>query len=94
MSLTAEKQSGGFILRLRKQDTPTGVSAFTFERLMELTGLGKTEVAHLALKQMAERYLPKYEEDDGALTSDQVRVIRKLSSATNTADENFTERLF
>jgi hypothetical protein len=34
------------------------------------------------------------EEDDGALTSDQVWAIRKLSSATNTLDEHFTERLF
>ena len=90
----AEKQSGGFHLRLRKQDTPTGVSASTVDRLVEVTGLSKTEVAHLALREMAERYLPKYEQDDGALTEKQIRAIRELSPATKTPDEKFTERLF
>lgn len=94
MQLTAEKQTGGFLLRLRKQDTPTGVSGSTIEHLMQLTGLSKTEVAHLALRQMADRYLPSYERDDGALTTDQIRAIRNASSATNTPEEKFTERLF
>ena len=33
---------------------------------MSLTGLGKTEVTHLALRQM-DRFLPLYEQDDGAI---------------------------
>lgn len=94
MERTAEKQSVGFLLRLRKQDTPTGVSVTTVEALMHLTGLSKTEVAHLALRQMANRYLPTYEQDDGALTNDQIRAIRSISSATNIPEERFTERLF
>lgn len=94
MELTAEKQTGGFLLRLRKKDTPTGVSGSTIEALMNLTGLSKTEVAHLALRQMADRFLPLYEEDDGALTNDQIRAIRNASSATNIPEERFTERLF
>lgn len=94
MERTAEKQSVGFLLRLRKQDTPTGVSVTTVEALMNLTGLSKTEVAHLALRQMANRYLPTYEQDDGALTNDQIRAIRSISSATNIPEERFTERLF
>jgi hypothetical protein len=94
MQLTAEKQTGGFLLRLRKKDTPTGVSGSTIENLMKLTGLSKTEIAHLALRQMADRYLPLYEQDEGALTTDQIRAIRNASSATNTPEEKFTERLF
>lgn len=94
MHSTAVKQASGFLLRLRKQDTPTGVSEATIEKLMDATGLSKTEVAHLALKQMANRYLPFYEQDDGALTIDQIRAIRQASPATNTPEESFTERIF
>lgn len=93
MNLTAEKAES-FLLRLRKQDTPTGVSGTTIELLMQQTGLSKTEVAHLALRQMADRYLPKYELDDGPLTPDQISAIRAASSATNIPEERFTERLF
>ena len=94
MHSTAVKQAPGFLLRLRQQDTPTGVSEITIERLMKATGLSKTEVAHLALKQMANRYLPFYEQDDGALTADQLRAIRQASPATDTPEERFTEGLF
>ena len=94
MQSTALKQASGFLLRLRKQDTPTGVSETTIEKLMDATGLSKTEVAHLALKQMANRYLPFYEQDDGALTHTQIRAIRQASTATNTAEESFIERIF
>lgn len=77
MHAIVEKQTNGFLLRLRKQDTPTGVSRSTIEDLMALTGLSQTEVAHLALRQMADRYLPLYEEDDGPLTADQFRLFAR-----------------
>ncbi|NVD96978.1 hypothetical protein [Massilia sp. BJB1822] len=89
-----ELQQAGFLLRLRKQDTPTGVSQATLEKLMTATGLSKTEVAHLALKQMAERYLPFYVQDEGALSSAQIDAIRRESPATGTPEESFTERIF
>lgn len=93
MNSTAEK-TGSFLLRLRKQDTPTGVSNLTIEQLMKQTGLSKTEVTHLALRQMADRYLPKYEEDDGPLTPAQISTIRQMSTASDIPEERFTERLF
>ncbi|MBO3274153.1 hypothetical protein [Pseudomonas schmalbachii] len=93
MTLTAEKQTEGFLLRLRKQDTPTGVSNSTIEKLMETTGLSKTELAHLALRQMADRYLPRYELDDGPLTTAQSKAIRRASKATDIPEERFNERL-
>lgn len=37
---------------------------------------------------------PRYEQDDGVLTDNQLKAIRDLSPATNTPDENFTQRLF
>lgn len=94
MNVAAEKVTDNFLLRLRKQDTPTGVSSLTVSRLMDVTGMTKTEVAHLALRQMADRYLPKYELDDGPLTHAQIESIRSASSATDIPDERFTERLF
>lgn len=94
MNAVAEKQSESFLLRLRKKDTPTGVSNITIESLMELTGLTKTEVAHLALRQMADKYLPRYEKDDGPLTAQQIDAIRNASSATHIPEDHFNERLF
>lgn len=94
MTLTAEKQPESFLLRVRKQDTPTGVSSSTIELLMEQTGLSKTEVVHLALRKLADTYLPKYELDDGPLTSAQIAAIRSASHATNIPEERFTKRLF
>ena len=88
------KKTDSFLLRLRKQDTPTGVSSSTIELLMQKTGLSKTEIAHLALRELANRYLPTYERDDQQLTQAQIASIRAASSATDTPDELFTERLF
>ena len=53
MRAVAEKNAESFVFRLRRQDTPTGVSNVTVQRLTELTGLTRTEVVHLALKEMA-----------------------------------------
>lgn len=90
----AKKNSTSFLLRLRKQDTPTGISSTTIGLLMELTGLSKTEVAHLALREMANRYLPKHELDDGPLTPAQISAIHTASTATEIPEERFTQRLF
>ncbi|GJJ05736.1 hypothetical protein RugamoR64_62740 [Duganella rhizosphaerae] len=94
MPKDAPKPASQFLLRLRERDTPTGVSEATVEKLMKATGLSKTEVAHLALKQMAGRYLPFYEQDDGPLTLAQLRAIREASSATDTPEAQFTQRIF
>jgi hypothetical protein len=93
MPSIAEK-SESFLLRLRKQDTPTGVSLSTIELLMRQTGLSKTEIAHLALRQLADRYLPKYELDDGPLTQEQIAAIRAASPATDIPEERVTRRLY
>ena len=42
MNVVAEKHVESFLLRLRKKDTPTGVSNLTIQNLIELTGLTKT----------------------------------------------------
>ena len=92
--MASAEKAESFLFRLRKQDTPTGVSPETVEKLMEQTGLSKTELTHLALRQLADRFLPKYELDEGPLTAEQREAVRKASPATNVPDEDFTERLF
>ena len=90
----AEKIVESFLFRLRKQDTPMAVSGATVSLLMQQTGLTRTEVTHLALRQLADRCLPKYELDDGPLTAEQIAAVRAASSATDIADGRFTQRLF
>ncbi|ESQ81455.1 hypothetical protein ABENE_21945 [Asticcacaulis benevestitus DSM 16100 = ATCC BAA-896] len=94
MASAAEKSTGSFLVRLRKQDTPTGVTPTTIELLSEQTGLTKTEIVHLALRQFADRYLPRYELDDGPLTDAQLKAIRAASPGSQIPEEHFTERLF
>ena len=94
MASAAEKSTGSFLVRLRKQDTPTGVTSTTVDLLSKQTGLTKTEIVHLALRQFADRYLLRYELDDGPLTDDQLKAIRAASPASQIPEEQFTERLF
>ncbi|NML62848.1 hypothetical protein HHL21_17545 [Massilia sp. RP-1-19] len=94
MKNTTERTSSGFLVRFSARDTTNLVSEVTVEKLVQITGLSKDELVHLALKQMADRYLPSYEKDDGPLMDDQLRAIREGSSATSTPDESFTDRIF
>lgn len=79
---------------LLKQDTRAGVSGYTLDLLSKLTGLSRAGVIHLALRQMADRYLPKYDMDDGALSDAQHATIRLASRATSIPADQFTKRLF
>lgn len=92
--MTTEKQPGSLLLRLRSQDTPTGVSDETLNLLVQALGLSKTEVVHLALRTMADNYLPTYEPDDEQLTQAQIQIIRDASEATAIPEERFINRLF
>ena len=94
MNGEASKQAAGFLFRFRKQDTPTGVSEETVNKLIDATGLTRAELVHFALRQMANQYLPFYEADEGPLAAEQIQAIRAASSATNTPEEEFSERLF
>jgi hypothetical protein len=87
-------KSESFLLSFRSQDTPTAISSATFRMLMKRTGLNHTEIAHLALRQMANQYLPHYEMDNGPVTAKQSAAIRAHSTALNTPDESFSEGLF
>lgn len=63
--------------RYHSVDSPTGVTRETTKCLAERLGVGETQAIHLALRSMAPALLPRYEADDGPLTTAQVRQIRK-----------------
>lgn len=89
MKISTEKQAASFLFRLRSQDTPTGISAETLAALIQEMGLSKTDVLHLALRNLADRYLPAYEADDAVPTDAQIQYLRDISPATNIPDERF-----
>jgi hypothetical protein len=91
MTALTEKKADSLLFKFRKQDTPTGVSSSTVEQMAKVIGLSKTAVVHLALRELADKCLPRYERDDGPLTDNQLLLIRNASPATNTPDERFTK---
>ncbi|WP_247648287.1 hypothetical protein [Pantoea sp. Acro-807] len=91
---TAEKQAHSFLFRLKRQDSPTGVSEETMNLLMNGLGLSQTEVAHLALRTLADNFLPTYQPDDEQLTPAQIQIIREASKASDIPEERFVNSLF
>ncbi|OCA52338.1 MULTISPECIES: hypothetical protein [Photorhabdus] len=61
MHNTQGKTPASFLIRLRNKDTPTEISAGTLDELVKVTGMSKTEIAHLALRNFADRYLSHYQ---------------------------------
>ena len=63
--------------RYRPQDSTTGVTRSTTKRLAEVLGVDETQVIHLALHELASKFLPQYEADEGALTKAQLNQLKK-----------------
>jgi hypothetical protein len=63
--------------RYRTQDSATGVTRTTTKRLADVLGVDETQVIHLALHQLATKFLPQYEADEGALTKAQLKQVQK-----------------
>jgi hypothetical protein len=78
--------------RYRPQDSATGVTRTTAKRLADVLGVDETQVIHLALHEMATRFLPQYEPDDGPLTKTQINQIKK--SAQKAKGGNIRSTLF
>ncbi|WP_085704662.1 hypothetical protein [Pseudomonas sp. B15(2017)] len=93
MKLLAEKPEN-VLLRLRKQDTPTGVSSGTVELLTLVTGMSKTEMIHVALREYADRVLPTYDLDDENLTEAHISAIRAASPVSNLPKERRSRGIF
>ena len=63
--------------RYRPQDSATGVTRATAKRLATVLGVDETQVIHLALHELATKFLPQYEADTGALTKAQLNQVKK-----------------
>lgn len=74
----AKNPSTGILLRYRDSDTAYGVSRKTASKLAKALGLTETQVIHVALAQLANQTLPRYEQDDGPLTVRQAKAIKKM----------------
>ncbi len=82
---TASKQKSaagtGILLRYRDKDSAYGVSRATAVKLADTLGVSETQVIHVALVQLANQTLPRYEIDNGPLTEEQMDEIRRLQPA-------------
>lgn len=89
MNISTEKQASSFLFRLRSQDTLNGVSDETLNALIKETGLNKTDVLHLALRKLADEYLPSYEAEDADFTDAQIQYLRDHSPVKHIPEERF-----
>jgi len=77
MKATTPQIAAQIAFRYRAQDSATGVTRATAKRLAEVLGVDETQVIHLALREMATKFLPQYEADEGALTKAQLSQVNK-----------------
>jgi hypothetical protein len=63
--------------RYRTQDSATGLTRSTTKRLADVMGVDETQVIHLALHELATKFLPQYEADHGPLTKVQLNQLKK-----------------
>jgi len=57
-----------------------GVTRDTLRSVASSLGVDETAAIHLALVQLADKVLPRYERDDGLLTAAELREARSLVS--------------
>lgn len=60
-------QSKSLLVRFRGKDSKDGVTRRTLKNVASTLGLSETEAIHRALVEYAQRHVPRYERDDGAL---------------------------
>ena len=69
------------LVKFRDRDTAFGVTRDTVKSMATHFGLSETEIIHLALSRMAKEELPGYEQDDGPLSAQDLRHLRKIAKA-------------
>ncbi|MBV8633872.1 MAG: hypothetical protein JO002_05230 [Burkholderiaceae bacterium] len=75
--MSAPTTANQIAFRYRAADSATGVTRETVKRLAKQLGVDETQAIHMALHELAIKLLPQYEADNGPLTADQVRQIKK-----------------
>ena len=69
--------SAQIAFRYRAQDSATGITRQTAKRLADVLGVDETQVIHMALHDLATKFLPQYQPDDAPLTKAQLTQIKK-----------------
>jgi hypothetical protein len=82
------------VVRLKKQDTPIGISRDTLDRLATQLGVSKTEVMHKALREMADRYGVPYDVEGGKLKAEAYAPLDSLPEEGLTPDQQFFKNHF
>ena len=75
--MTTRKPTTQIAFRYRTVDSASGVTRKTAKRLAAYLGVDETQAIHHALRELAARVLPQYEQDEGPLSAIQMRQIRK-----------------
>ena len=68
------------LVRFREADGPLGVTRDTLRKVARSLGIDETAAIHLAVVQLADKVLPRYERDGGKLTPAQLRDAQALVS--------------
>ncbi|WP_076997159.1 hypothetical protein [Variovorax sp. KK3] len=71
----------GLLLKFRSRNTQFGVTRETVKAMAERFDLSETEVVHMALSRLAKEELPAYEPDEGPLSAQQLKALRKIADA-------------
>ena len=65
------------LVKFRSKDTKFGVTRRTVKALAKELDVNETQVIHMALSVFAADVLPAYAPDDGPLTAQQIKALRK-----------------
>lgn len=69
------------LFKFRKRDTQFGVTRETVKAMAERFDVSETEIVHMALSRLAKDELPAYEADDGPLTTQDAKELRRVADA-------------
>lgn len=78
--MAARNPTDQIALPFRHLDSAYGVTRATVKRLAEHLGVDEVQAIHLALRQMADKLVHRYEADDGPLGVSQMRRVRRRAA--------------
>jgi hypothetical protein len=70
-------QGKSLLVRFRDKDSRDGVTRRTLKKVASVLGLSETQAIHRALVEYAQRHIPRYEMDDGPLSSETYERIQE-----------------
>jgi hypothetical protein len=92
--MPTQHTDSSIVVRLKKQDTPIGISRDTLDDLATQLNISKTEVMHMALREMADRYSVPYDLEGGQLKTEAYVPLHSLPEESLTPDQQFFKNHF